>query len=57
MRSTDLLALEKYFPNFLFKPKANPKDNNFKNNLRDGLNALDKWFNKAKRSYHRLQKK
>ena len=56
-RSVDLIALRKHFPHFLFEPKANPKDNNFKKNLRNGLKALDQWFNKAKRSYHRLQKK
>ena len=56
-RSVDLIALQKHFPRFLFEPKPHPKDNNFKNNLRDGLMALDQWFNKAKRTYHRLQKK
>ena len=56
-RSVDLIALQKHFPRFLFEPKPHPRDNNFKKNLRDGLKALDQWFNKAKRSYHRLQKK
>ena len=57
IRSVDLIALQKHFPRFLFEPKPHPRDNNFKNNLRDGLKALDQWLNKAKRSYHRLQKK
>ena len=56
-KSVDLIALKKYFPRLLFESKSNPRDNNFKNNLRDGLKALDQWFNKAKRSYHRLKKK
>jgi hypothetical protein len=56
-RSVDLIALQKHFPRFLFEPKPHPRDNNFKKNLKEGLKALDQWLNKAKRTYHRLQKK
>ena len=56
-RTVDLIAIKKHFPNFLYEPKPHPSDNNFKNNLRDGLKALDQWFGKAKRSYYRIKKK
>ena len=55
-RSVDLIALQKHFPRFLFESKPHPRDNNFKKNLREGLKALDQWFNTAKKSYKRLKK-
>jgi hypothetical protein len=53
----DRIALRKVFPGFLYESKAKIKDNYFKQSLQRGLKALDKWFSKAKKSYHRHKKK
>jgi|GEM_PF-3368879 len=53
----DVVALRKVFPGFLYESKSKVKDNYFKQSLQRGLKALDKWFSKAQKSYHRHKKK
>mgnify|MGYP003147487384 CR=1 FL=1 len=56
-KAVDRIALRKVFPNFLYESKSRIKDNHFKQSLQRGLKELDKWFSKAKKSYHGHKKK
>jgi hypothetical protein len=49
----DRVSLLKEYPNFLYKEKPDPIDNDYKKKLRQGLNNLDKWFYKSNKHYRK----
>jgi hypothetical protein len=56
-KAVDRIALRKIFPGFLYESKPDIRDNPFKLSLQIGLKALDKWFSKAQKAYHKHKKK
>jgi hypothetical protein len=51
--TVDRVSLLKEYPNFLYKEKPDPIDNDYKKKLRQGLNNLDKWFYKSNKHYRK----